>query len=243
MTRKLLFGMLMVLVLAFSVQGIADALTFRDKTSSSGDLATELPSPNDFDIKFSVSLGSNTTKIYNAADELVSDTGDRIDSSGYTVFDASNGREYRLSTAANALRNDLSAGSALVVGPRPRYDDTSDQAEAASGTLYVDSSKNVVDAAGEAVYIQSGAGTGDDDGEENDPYTYVRAKAEPTDKVLDEDRYHYNEEQVTIAVTGTDAVITEVGSHDIADTNSHVLMETGEDGTKLSTSMTLTLEA
>ena len=240
MTRKLLFGMLVTFVLAFSVQGIADALTFKDKTSSSGDLATELPSPNDFDIKFSVSLGSNT-KIYSPTDELISDTGDRIDSSGYTVFDASNGKEYRLSEAANDLDDDLDDDSTLVVGPRPKYNDDSDQAETESGILYVDSSKNVVNAAGEAVYIRSGEGTGDDDGEEDDRYTYVRAKAEPADKLKDEDRYHYDEEQVTIEVTG--ALITEVGSNDITDTDEHVLMERGKDGTKLSTSMTLTLEA
>ena len=54
-TRKIVLGMLMTLVLAFSVQGIADALTF--STSRSGDLATESPTPNDFDIRFSVSLG------------------------------------------------------------------------------------------------------------------------------------------------------------------------------------------
>jgi hypothetical protein len=74
----------------------------------------------------------------------------------------------------------------------------------------------------------------------------VKAKANPDDKVSDANRYHYNQEQVTIAVT-TDpvdaALITEVGSHDIADTDSHVLMETGEDGAKLSSSITLTLEA
>ena len=37
-TRKIVLGMLMALVLAFSVQGIADALNF--KQSSSGDLKT-----------------------------------------------------------------------------------------------------------------------------------------------------------------------------------------------------------
>ena len=56
-TRKIVLGLLMALVLTFSVQGIADALTF--STSRSGDLATELPTPNDFDIRFSVSLKGN----------------------------------------------------------------------------------------------------------------------------------------------------------------------------------------
>ena len=46
-TRKIVLGMLMVLVLAFSVQGIADALKFG--TSRTGDLQTALPNqPNGF---------------------------------------------------------------------------------------------------------------------------------------------------------------------------------------------------
>ena len=51
MTRKLLFGMLMTLVLAFSVQGIADALTFG--TSRSGDNAV-ISINQPFTIRFSV---------------------------------------------------------------------------------------------------------------------------------------------------------------------------------------------
>ena len=50
-TRKIVLGMLMVLVLAFSVQGIADALTF-NTTTRTGDLQTVLPG-DDFTITFS----------------------------------------------------------------------------------------------------------------------------------------------------------------------------------------------
>ena len=53
--RKNVLGILMVLVLAFSVQGIADALTFG--TNRSGDFQTVLPN-DDFKITFSVSLKS-----------------------------------------------------------------------------------------------------------------------------------------------------------------------------------------
>ena len=60
-------------------------------------------------------------------------------------------------------------------------------------------------------------------------------------KCSDANRFHYNQEQVTIAVTG--AEITHVGRHDITDTANHVLMETGEDGDQLTSSVTLTLEA
>ena len=146
----------MALVLAFGVQGITNALTFG--TSRSGDLATELPTPNDFDIRFSVSLKGNTS-IKDANGNLVDEDDNRIDSSGYFI-----------------------AGDPLVRTP-------------------------------------------------------VGGEDKPTDAK----RYHYNQEQVTITVTN--ATITEVGRHDIADAASHVLMETGKDGTKLSSSITLTLEA
>ena len=54
-TRKIVLGMLMTLVLAFSVQGIADALTFG--TSRSGDLQT-VDEDDEFTIRFSVNLRS-----------------------------------------------------------------------------------------------------------------------------------------------------------------------------------------
>ena len=56
-TRKIVLGLLMGLVLVFSVQGIADALTFG--TSRSGDLQT-IVNENEFTISFSVSSKSNT---------------------------------------------------------------------------------------------------------------------------------------------------------------------------------------
>ena len=55
-TRKIVLGMLMVLVLAFSVLGnSADALTF--STSRTGDLETVVPN-EDFPIRFSARLSS-----------------------------------------------------------------------------------------------------------------------------------------------------------------------------------------
>ena len=88
-TRKIVLGMLMALVLAFSVQGIADALEFKDHSSSDGDLRTVLPG-DEFKIKFSVSLKSNTTKIYDDDGELVAQSNEPnsvtyINSSGYPL--------------------------------------------------------------------------------------------------------------------------------------------------------------
>ena len=99
-TRKIALGLLMGLVLAFSVQGIADALTFG--TSRSGDLQTA-SERQEFKITFSVSLASNTTAINNG--ELVSDDGTRIDSSGYLVFDASDGNAYRTTSTSRLIWN------------------------------------------------------------------------------------------------------------------------------------------
>ena len=164
-TRKIVLGMLMALVLTFSVQGIVDALTF--STSRSGDLATELRAPNDFDIRFSVSLKGNTS-IKNSDGDLVDENGNLINSSGY----------------------------------------------------YINADGDYVTSAGGGTVATT---------------TAERVKAE------NDVRYHYSQEQVTIAVPN--AEIIEVGRYDIDDTDSHVLMETGEDGDKLSSSITLTLEA
>ena len=72
-TRKIVLGMLMALVLTFSVQGIADALTF-SRPSNSGDLQTVFVG-RDFTISFSVRPGGNTTAIRNVDGKLVSDDG------------------------------------------------------------------------------------------------------------------------------------------------------------------------
>ena len=70
-TRKIVLGILITLVLAFSVQGTADALTFG--TSRSGDLQTVVVD-NEFTISFSVSPGSNTTRITDADGKLIKDS-------------------------------------------------------------------------------------------------------------------------------------------------------------------------
>ena len=59
-TRKIVLGMLMVLVLTFSVQGIADALTF--STSRTGDLETVVIADSEFKIRFTVSPKSPVVK-------------------------------------------------------------------------------------------------------------------------------------------------------------------------------------
>ena len=59
-TRKIVLGMLMTLVLTFSVQGIADALTL-SRSSSSGDLETKAPNEQ-FTIRFTATPKGATRK-------------------------------------------------------------------------------------------------------------------------------------------------------------------------------------
>ena len=83
-TRKIVLGLLMVLVLAFSVQGTADALTFKAGSANSGqgDLVTVSPH-QEFTIKFS----SNVKDRVRAVDE----DGDSIslaDDNNYYSYDS-----------------------------------------------------------------------------------------------------------------------------------------------------------
>ena len=195
-----------MLVLAFSVQGIADALSFRE--SRTGDLQTVVVN-NEFTISFSVTLGGNTTAIRDANGKLIKDSstdggaGDaRIDSSGYLVAEV-NGREYR------TIATDPTG--TLAIDPRPTYNDgTPASAGTAVSPYYVDSSGNVVDSGGNAVYVQTG--TGDRGG--SDPWRYTRAKADPNDKVPDANRYHYNEESISI-LAPANVNLRRVGSHSV----------------------------
>ena len=62
-TRKIVLGLLVMLVLAFSVQGIADAVTFpgttKTITTPTGDGLTVFPGQK-FDVSFSITLGADT---------------------------------------------------------------------------------------------------------------------------------------------------------------------------------------
>ena len=70
-TRKIVLGMLLVLVLTFSVQGIADAADL-PLSKTSGDLQTKSEDET-FEITFSVGIRSNTTAIRNSDRELIDD--------------------------------------------------------------------------------------------------------------------------------------------------------------------------
>ena len=231
-TRKIVLGMLATLVLAFSVQGTADALKF-SRSSNSGDLQTALPNqPNGFKIRFSVPPGGDTTAIKDLNDKLIKDVrtigganSARIDSSGYLIFVASNNQEYRLSAAAGDL------SSTYVRDVNNTYTQTNTAMYVSGGSNVPGSTiskGNVVDDSGAAVYIQSGPGPS---------FTYPRATAAPDAQVPKANRYHYNEEAIKIAVvSSTDGTvyITKVGSYEFTDTGKaeHDLLERGTDSSK-----------
>ena len=230
-TRKFVLGMLMTLVLAFSVQGIADALTF--STSRSGDLETKAAN-QEFTVRFSVSLKGNTAIRIGGnlvKDSTSPDPNHRIDSSGYKVFEADDEREYRISTAASAL-----------TGTNVRGDDGT--YSSVDGPFYVNSSKQVVDEKGDPVYQASDTDNGISDTNRK------RATADPDAKVDDQFRYHYNQEAIQVDLTGP-AEIIKVGSRNVNITEdedldmyerTHPSYEGAADHEKLSGSVTLVLQ-
>ena len=186
----------MAVVLVLGVQGSAEALKL---TPVSNKVQSKLANST-FEITFSVGLNSPAIA-RNTQGKRVSDhnaVGDqvRIDSSGYQVFDTVTQREFRLLATQPS--------GTYYLGQGPSYTDQGNVPTTASGTFYADTTNNVVDAMGKAVYERSGTGTRDDTGttgtNENDPYKYTRLKAFPQDPIAEADRFDYNEEQITVTV-------------------------------------------
>ena len=139
MTRKIVLGLLMVLVLAFGVQDTAEALKFNTKTRT-GDLQTVLPGA-DIKITFSVTRNADSTLIQrggsyyaqsNAVDENGTDRpGHLLDNSGYLI--RANGN--RLNSTGNAID-----GSGYLLdenGDRQTDNDDNDQRAPAGERSYV----------------------------------------------------------------------------------------------------------
>ena len=221
-TRKIVLGMLMALVLAFSVQGIAEALTF--STSRSGDFRTVLAN-QDFTISFSVSPGSNTTPIRNLNGKLITDPdsgiGVRINSSGYKVRNAGT-TEYRISTDAQGL----SATDTFVYRKGNEYL-TQDLAQSnfvvgnSNTTVYVLIGGSDTDTENRRAYqVYNRTGTELD-------YSYATVTADPDGKVTDAERYHYNEERISISVP-TDLTLKRVKTYTVnkgSSVSPHIMNE------------------
>ena len=245
-TRKIVLGLLMTLVLAFSVQGIADALTF--STSRSGDLETKAPNEQ-FTIRFSVSLKGNTA-IKNSDGDSTTEGGDLIDSSGYRID--SDGNRLNAVVAGDGTK---SVGSIPINSSGFKLDSDGNRV-----TTHIDKdSDNVVDS-GETFYtLVSEAGTevtvdssgyqvNVGDGERVTPLN--KPTAADQFKVSDAVRYHYTSEAIKVDLTGN-ARIIKVGSRNVNisatdDLNmyerSHAMYNGAAEHEKLSGSVTLVLE-
>ena len=174
-TRKIVLGMLMALVLAFSVQGIAEALTFRD--SRTGDLQTLLPGDN-FTIRFSVNLDSpddifDTTMTPKRQED---ETGVDVDSSGYKVRSIEvDGKDKYFRISKSQIVDNSGYVIVETIKEDPRYPDNSDTAD-------VDETR----------YLDPGDRNRDADG---------LIKAEPDDPVSDSLQHHYNDEAIVIVAS------------------------------------------
>ena len=251
MTRKIVLGMLMTLVLAFGVQSISDALTL----SATSDVVQSKRVGSSFEITFSVGLTSDT-RAYNTARDLVNagyngnaEGTQRIDSSGYKVFDASDNREYRLSANAGAL------SGTLVVGPRPRYktdsqgisipstQESQTPVRGANNALYVTTGNDVVDANGDAVYIRTGMGDRRTENTADDPWLYERAEALPDDPIDEEDRFDYNEESIEVMSSKSIMLRDKRGGYLVLDGDTTGNMMEDADYNALTSSVTLVCES
>ena len=207
MTQKIVLGMLMALVLAFSVQGIAEALTL----TAVSDAVQSIRPGETVQITFQAGLKSPTQAYDNNTPRRRVNSGatdetegtHTIDAQGYIVSYATNGRAYR-QTAAE-LADLMVAGNAvtvinLAVDPRPSYQfiSVAEQEKGVSGEmairgtvtipLLVNTSGQVVDSTGKLVYDRTRAGTRysnagtpeTDDDTQNVPYLYTLVdKEEP----------------------------------------------------------------
>ena len=215
-TRKIVLGMLMVLVLAFGVLGVCEALTLSETSDT---VQVKEPTDPAFEIRFNVGLTAPTAAndVENpsrrvtdhntlssadpAADVSIADGSNatRIDSNGYKVFYIGT-TAYRR-TSANSVGDvrptisdaDLTLGSSRG---------SSNRAENPAPPFYVDTSDNVVDSNGRAVYVRWNSDDDLETGDDDPGYdTYQRAKASPIPAVDVKYRADYNEEQISIIVS------------------------------------------
>ena len=227
-TRKIVLGMLLALVLAFSVQGTADALSLSKR---SGDLRTKSVDSS-FEITFSVGTKSDTTAIKDDRGKLIDDgaTPARIDSSGYLVTEI-DGKDYRNTETGTNGRlvpptpptpdppRDAPSGSNYVAYDVYEKISGSIYGDAAyGGTIYANSSKSAYSSRGYPLHYYTPAFDYNHDDNADTADKTAAAKASSQIKIITEDfadprpksnRYHYNDEAIAIAISNDD---TSIGS-------------------------------
>ena len=211
LTRNVCIGALMVLVLTLGVQGVCEALTITQTSSP----VESKPSGSSFDLTFTVGLKGNTVAYHPdyPRRRISADDHDATTTPPYTYIDAQGYEVTYIGETSRSYRNTTGTpAGTLAVDPRPAYSTNSDGSAAdpaaagtPSGTYLVDTSGNVYDTDGDAVYVQTGTGTRDDPdtpANENAPWRYTRAKATPNAKVADASALHdYNDEAIGITIT------------------------------------------
>ena len=219
-TRKIVLGLLMALVLAFSVQGTADALTL---SKTLGDFKTK-PAGSSFEITFDVRLDSNSTRIYNSNGQQIDEYDNEIDSSGYLIAYIGGRARRLISSGALSDANSLSAAVNYAVaslagspslkmrvsGDRSNITSYGDQLTTEpSGNLYL-SGTSVVDNQDRAVYVETEREDDTDtpDVDESGVYRYARATATAVAAYSSNapQRYAYNDEQITITSANTEGI-------------------------------------
>ena len=214
-TRKIVLGMLMTLVLAFSMQSTADALTL----SATSD-TTQIKQPNDapFEIQFSTGVGSGSGTIaYNDEtprrrvthhNDLTSIASEKIDTQGYVVTHIGS-TEYRLAGSTLAQLRPTTGTSRSVVTlqnsaqPTRDVDDNNvavpNQAATYSGGILIRSAYAYA-TDGTPLYIRTGLGSAISN------FTYTQAQGDPAMSVPVSERFDYNEESITVTVVPVPAV-------------------------------------
>ena len=197
-TRKIVLGLLMVLVLAFSVQGIADALTL---TVTSGETQSARMG-SAFEMSFTVGLTGDTVAYHSTFTSRrvnANVPAQYIDSSGYEVaYIGTSGTHYRTLFATPSPPT----GRVFAVDPHPEYSTEADGIiQSISGTvetpLLVDTSGNLYDSNGKLVYLRSGSGNR----VTPEKYVYVQppTPTNPKDPVAQTSELNdYNDEAISI---------------------------------------------
>ena len=219
-TKNISLGLLMALVLAFSVQGIAEALTL---TPSSDTIMEKGEDDPDFEISFSVGLKSDTTSIYDDNRKLIKDSTDtggeashRIDSQGYlvTVIDGKDYRDTKSETRTNfppappkpAAPSDAPTGNEYADYAVYKKVSSSQYIAYSTGNIFANSSKNAFSSDGYQLYYYSPSFTYTPDGgtQKTAPHKVgpqIKIREEYfVDRVPKSNRYHYNDEAITISV-------------------------------------------
>ena len=209
-TRKIVLGMLLALVLAFSVQGTAEAITKFTKTSSTDNQIVSIQQP--FTIRFSVSLQDNQRIPNTAGTGYIDQDDEAIDKDGYFLGD--NG----------FYKND--AGQSIDTQGYLRNDD---------GNRY-NANNDAIDTQG---YLLSADGTHTTDPKTKatvgtNPTTQLKAVDTVRTKTTPLNQYYYNEQSISITPDPDNIIFTK-GSTEV----TSLSQDAEESDERLSSSISL----